>query len=150
MDYITCRLQSSLGDIPPIMSHSTGYILYTIFPCQRLTPSPICQRRIGSKNSMYSAIRSAGRTWKRRWTQNFVKFCGSVSLNGLLSKFISLIEYLYGNSGGRFRPFDTVSLECTTSSGIREGGPFSHFPFDFVIEMVVKIVLSPGDNSDTS
>ena len=62
-------------------------------------------------------------------------------LKGIPSKFLSLLKALYSNSRARVQVYGKLSLEFTTSSGVRQGCPLLPFLFKFVIDLLIESSL---------
>ncbi|CAH8675424.1 unnamed protein product [Schistosoma haematobium] len=70
-----------------------------------------------------------------------------LSLKGVPQKYINLVKALYSNTTSRVRAYGELSSTFATSSGVRQGCPFSPFLFNFIIDLLMEITLSSTEFS---
>ena len=66
----------------------------------------------------------------------------SLTAQGVPEKFRNVLASLYEDSRGRVRAYVKLSLVFHSTSGVRQGDPASPFLFNFVIDAIMKVVLS--------
>ena len=64
-----------------------------------------------------------------------------LALKGVLPKFLNLLKALYADSCDRVRVYGKLSSKFSTSSGFRQGCPFSPFLFNFVTDLIMESSL---------
>ena len=70
-----------------------------------------------------------------------------LSQKGVPIKFVDLLKSLYSQSRGCVRVYDSLSLEFTTKSGVRQGCPISLFLFNFVMDSLLESAFSLSPHS---